>query len=173
MKSIARAELELTWVKSLTLKGQGMSEKYRPCVVAVICDDQGRCLVGERADHKGAWQLPQGGIDPGENPQVAVLRELHEEIGTNDVRIVREAPELIRYRFPPGVQKGFMKDWVGQEQTWFLLQLAPGAKPDLTLSEGEFQGIAWQDPKTVLQGIIEWKRDAYRQGFKALGLIKG
>lgn len=150
-----------------------MEEKYRPCVVAVICDDQGRCLVGERADHKGAWQLPQGGIDPGEDPRTAVLRELHEEIGTAGVRVLKEHSELIRYRFPSGVQKDFLKGWVGQEQTWFLLQLEPGAKPDLAASEGEFQDIAWRDPESVLQGIIEWKRGAYRQGFVALGLIKG
>lgn len=150
-----------------------MNERYRPCVVAVICDDQGRCLVGERADHKGAWQLPQGGVDEGEDPRTAVLRELHEEIGTSDVRILREIPELIRYRFPAGVQKEFLKGWVGQEQTWFLLQLAPGAKPDLAASEGEFQDIGWRSAEEVLQGIIEWKREAYRQGFVALGLIKG
>ena len=80
---------------------------YRPCVGAALFNPAGRVLVARRADLPnaegvaGGWQLPQGGMNEGEDPRVAVLRELAEEVGTRKVRIIGEHPEWLTYDFPP------------------------------------------------------------------------
>ena len=98
-----------------------MDKPYRPCVVAVIQNQAGWLLVGERADHAGAWQLPQGGIDEGETAQEALFRELKEEIGTDQLELVRTSAVKIRYDFPAEVQRERMKAFRGQEQDWFAV----------------------------------------------------
>jgi putative (di)nucleoside polyphosphate hydrolase len=148
-----------------------MDKPYRDCVVAVIKDERGQVLAGERTDAKGAWQLPQGGIDPGESAEEALFRELREEIGTDALHIIRRLPEQVRYDFPPGMDSGPARNYRGQQQTWFLLQLLPEGRPDLAQSDGEFQDIKWAQPQDLVGGIVPWKREAYRAGLQALGLL--
>ena len=148
-----------------------MEKPYRPCVVAVIRNDEGLLLAGELADQPGAWQLPQGGIDPGETPLVAVMRELHEEIGTAELLIESHHTEWIRYDFPIEFSNGRMAKWAGQEQQWFMLRFKAGQSPKLELSEGEFIALKWTSPKDLLAGIVSWKKEAYAIGLKAFGLI--
>lgn len=144
---------------------------YRPCVVAVIAREDGYLLVGERSDQPGAWQLPQGGIDDGESSEEALFRELREEIGTRDVTIITKLSKPIYYDFPAEMNTRLAKQFRGQEQWWFHLKLQEKAKPDLSLSDGEFQSLAWHTPKEVLQGIISWKKVAYEQGLRQLGIL--
>ncbi len=148
-----------------------MDKPYRPCVVAVIQNEKGELLAGERADQPGAWQLPQGGIDVGETPLEAVVRELQEEIGSSDLIIKKHHGEWIRYQFPPEFAKGRMGQFAGQEQQWFLLEFKAGAGPRLDLSEGEFRDLKWMEPKALAEGIVSWKKEAYRIGLKAFGLL--
>ncbi len=148
-----------------------MEKPFRPCVVAVIQNDQGQVLAGERTDQAGSWQLPQGGIDPGESPLIAVMRELHEEIGSSALLVVGSHGEWIRYQFPPEFANGRMANWAGQEQQWFLLKFKPGESAHLELSEGEFQALKWLEPKELLEGIVYWKKEAYRLGLSAFGLL--
>jgi putative (di)nucleoside polyphosphate hydrolase len=131
-----------------------MDKPYRPCVVAVIQNQAGWLLVGERADHAGAWQLPQGGIDEGETAQEALFRE-------------------IRYDFPAEVQRERMKAFRGQEQDWFLLRFKPGCGPELDKADGEFRAVQWMQARDLITGIITWKQDAYREGLKALDCWTG
>ncbi len=151
--------------------GTMMEKPFRPCVVAVIQNDKGELLAGERADHSGSWQLPQGGIDEGETPTQAVMRELHEEIGCDELEILVHHEEWIRYKFPEEFAKGRMGHFAGQEQQWFLLKFKPGAEPRLELSEGEFRALKWVSAKELLEGIVWWKKDAYASGFKAFDLL--
>jgi len=137
---------------------------YRRCVVAVVIDEQQRCLVGERRGMEGAWQLPQGGIEDGEQPTEALLRELGEEIGCADVEILVSAPDPVTYRFPPDLKTHFSSRYAGQTQDWFLVRLRQGAEPDLRLGDGEFQRLDWRHPREIVQGIVEWKREAYIKG---------
>lgn len=148
-----------------------MEKPYRPCVVAVIRRADGLLLAGERADQPGAWQLPQGGIDAGETPIIAVMRELHEEIGSDQLTIVSHHTEWIRYQFPPEFANGRMAKFAGQEQQWFLLEFKPGEGPHLELSEGEFGALKWVSPEDLLSGIVSWKKEAYGIGLKAFSLI--
>jgi putative (di)nucleoside polyphosphate hydrolase len=148
-----------------------MEKPYRPCVVAVIRNDEGLLLAGERSDQPGAWQLPQGGIDEGEAAIVAVMRELREEIGSAALSIRGHHTEWIRYKFPAEFANGRMAKWEGQEQQWFLLEFKPGEGPHLELSEGEFQALKWISPRELLDGIVSWKKEAYAIGLAAFGLI--
>lgn len=148
-----------------------MDKPYRDCIVAVIRNEQGLLLAGERADAKGAWQLPQGGIDEGESAEEGLFRELREEIGTDRLKVLRKLPELIRYDFPADMDTGPARKYRGQQQAWFLMQLLPDAAPNLEISDGEFQGLKWIAPTELLSGIVPWKRVAYAEGLKALGLL--
>lgn len=148
-----------------------MEKPFRPCVVAVIQNEKGQVLAGERTDQAGSWQLPQGGIDPGESPLTAVLREMHEEIGSNALDVVQNHGEWIRYYFPPEFATGRMAKWAGQEQQWFLLKFKPGESAHLELSEGEFSALKWLSPKELLDGIVYWKKDAYLLGLTIFGLL--
>ncbi len=93
-------------------------------------------LVAERLDRRGAWQMPQGGVQKDEEPKVAALRELKEEIGTDNAEIIAQLPEKLRYEFPDWLQyKGgiFRGKYRGQEQDWFALRFL-GQDSDIDLS---------------------------------------
>jgi putative (di)nucleoside polyphosphate hydrolase len=147
-----------------------MEKPYRPCVVAVLTKDYKEFLVGERQNIPGAWQFPQGGIEDGESPEVAVIRELGEETGTSDAVIERVSAEWISYDFPDSFTHSITQKFKGQRQKWFLLKLANGAKPDLDLSDGEFRGIDWRPLKVIIADVVDWKQECYREGLRALEL---
>ena len=144
--------------------------EYRPCVVAVFTNSAGQVLVGERSDCPGAWQFPQGGIDPGESALNALYREMREEIGCDSFRIKREAAGLIKYRFPSEMTSKIAKKWLGQSQIWFLVEFDQGAVPNLSIAEGEFANLAWRSVSDVIDGIILWKKETYIEGLTKLGV---
>jgi putative (di)nucleoside polyphosphate hydrolase len=125
---------------------------YRPNVGAVLFDAAGRVFVARRADlpnaegAPGGWQLPQGGIDEGEDPRGAVLRELAEEIGTDKAEIIGEHPDWLSYDLPPellGVALG--GKYRGQRQRWFALRFT-GVDSDVRLDfdpHPEFDAWRW------------------------------
>ena len=145
------------------------SSDYRPCVCAVFVATDGKILLAERADRDGAWQLPQGGVDKGETAEQALFREMEEELGCEHFEILKTSDAKIRYRWAPGM-KGH-KNYVGQEQTWFLTQFLDGHGPDLeNAKDREFQSWKWSTPQEAIDTIAEFKREAYIQGFRSLGL---
>ena len=147
-----------------------MVKPYRPCVVAVLTRDYKTFLVGERRKISGAWQFPQGGIEEGEQASKAVLRELEEETGTNKAVIEKVSSDWISYDFPDSFKHPITKEFKGQKQKWFLLKLDPGAKPDLSLSDGEFRNLDWRPLSRIVKDVIEWKKECYIEGIKSLGL---
>jgi putative (di)nucleoside polyphosphate hydrolase len=110
-------------------------KRYRPNVAAVILssDYPQKCefFLGKRSDIKNVWQFPQGGIDDGETPVEALLRELQEEIGCSSVDVIAEYPYWIKYDFPNGVTARKMYPFDGQTQKYFLVRLKESAKIDL------------------------------------------
>lgn len=148
-----------------------MEKPYRDGVVAVVTANHKEFWVGERRSQKGAWQFPQGGIDPGETPEEAVLRELSEEMGINrSGSIIRQSRDWIYYDFPPDLRIPITENYRGQKQIWFLIEVSAQLKPNLAASDGEFRDTAiWKIPK-ILDTVIYWKRDCYRQGLHSLGL---
>ncbi len=148
-----------------------MTQKiFRQSVVGLFVNDSGNILLGERSDAPGSWQLPQGGIDDGETPEHAVRREMQEELGCSNFGIIKRASEKCRYEFPADLESSVAKKYLGQEQTWFLLQFEHSAGPDLDKSDREFRAFRWTDPSTVIAEIIDWKRACYEKGFKQLGI---
>ena len=137
-----------------------MSESlpYRPCVGAVIFNREGLVFLGRRSDmgERVVWQCPQGGIDPGEDPATAVMRELREEIGTDQAHILGEHPDWLQYDLPPellGVAWGGR--YRGQTQRWFALRLdAPDSAINL-LAHGTPEFDQWRWAPLAELGTLE------------------
>ena len=149
---------------------------YRPCAGVVLLDMAGRVWVGERNDMPGAWQMPQGGIDPGEEPRAAALRELEEETGTANVDVLAEAPDWLKYDLPPDLQKRAWKGrWRGQRQKWFAARfLGSDSEIDiLGVEKPEFARWRWVDPDEVPSLIVEFKRPVYESVIETFRPVLG
>jgi putative (di)nucleoside polyphosphate hydrolase len=136
---------------------------YRLNVGAVLFGPDGRVLVGKRVK-LDAWQLPQGGIDKGEEPGIAVFRELLEEIGTDKAEIIGEHPEWMQYDFPSGlVGKSWRERYRGQSQKWFALRFL-GQDSDIKLdadSHPEFDAWKWVELSELPGLAVSFKRNIY------------
>ena len=139
---------------------------YRPCVGIALFNSEGKVFVGERIDTPGAWQMPQGGIDEGEDLETAALRELQEEVGTNNAEIIRIAEERIRYDLPEHLQNKLWNGiFAGQEQVWVAARFQ-GNDADINLNSfdpPEFSAWQWVDLKETIDLIVPFKRETYQQ----------
>jgi len=151
---------------------------YRPNVAAVIlspnCNQEVTFFLGKRKGVRRAWQFPQGGIDGDETPQEALLRELKEEIGTNEVEIIAEYPEWICYDFPNN-KSDKMYPYKGQNQKYFLVKLKKNATINLDLDEKpEFEDYTFVNEQELFKKALFMKRRAYKrviEYFKKEGFI--
>lgn len=143
---------------------------YRPCVGITLFNQAGQVFVGERIDYPGAWQMPQGGIDPGETVEQAVMRELGEEVGCNKAEIIHIYEKTLRYRLPDRlVEKLWNSQFGGQEQTWVAVRFN-GTDSDININAhdpAEFQAWKWVALSDVIDLIVPFKRDTYREVIKA------
>ena len=149
---------------------------YRPCVGLMLLNRQGQVFVGKRIDQTvEGWQMPQGGIDAGEEPQTAALRELKEETGTDKARIIGEMEDWLTYELPPHlVGVAFHGKYRGQRQKWFALRFL-GADDDIDLHTHEpvFAEWKWVDLEALPSLIVPFKRDTYAAVIAAFrGLAK-
>ncbi|MEM7047166.1 MAG: RNA pyrophosphohydrolase [Pseudomonadota bacterium] len=140
---------------------------YRPGVGVVLCKG-GRVFVGERLDTPGAWQLPQGGIDPGETPHQALIREVSEETGLiiTSHDILAEVREWLAYDLPANViPLLFGGRYRGQRQKWFAVAYGgPDAAINLRTSDApEFSRWQWLEPDRVVDVAVSFKRALYEQ----------
>ena len=140
---------------------------YRPCAGVVLINADGLIFTGERIDTPGAWQMPQGGIDDGEDPLTAALRELEEETGVpaSAVTVLAETPGWIRYDLPDHLRGKLWKGrFAGQTQKWVLMRL-DGSDDliDIAQKHPEFQRWRWSSKAEVLRDIVPFKRDVYTQ----------
>ncbi len=138
---------------------------YRPNVGAVLFDSRGQVLVARRSGFAnaegpaGGWQLPQGGIDPDEEPREAVIRELAEEIGTDRAVIIGEHPDWLSYDLPPAL----VRNWRGQRQRWFALRFL-GTDADIRLDvdpHPEFDAWRWTALSSLPGLAVAFKRPIY------------
>ena len=138
---------------------------YRACVGVVLVNAQGLVFTGERADTPGAWQMPQGGIDKGETPEIAALRELEEETGLPPslVTVEAETDDWIRYDLPDHlIGKVWKGKYRGQEQKWVLLRFqGQDSDIDITKHHKEFGRWRWSTSKEVVENIVPFKRAVY------------
>ena len=141
---------------------------YRPCVGVMIRNAAGDVFVGQRNDHHSeAWQMPQGGVDPGEDPAEAALREMWEETGISAdlVTIVAETEDWIPYDLPPDLLGKIWKGkYRGQKQKWFLLEFR-GSDADVNIEteHPEFRAWRWLPPSELVANIVPFKRDVYER----------
>lgn len=138
---------------------------YRQGVGAVLFNADGLVFTARRRDTKGkAWQLPQGGIDAGENPKEALFRELEEEIGTAKVEIIGEIPDLLSYDLPAGLSAKVWKGrFRGQQHKWYALRFL-GNDEDIDIAAHdhyEFSDWKWLALEDLPDGIVSFKRPVY------------
>lgn len=143
---------------------------YRPCVGLLLLNRDGLIFAGRRIDSTAeAWQMPQGGIDEGETPSQAALRELEEEVGlgADHVEILRETADWLPYDLPDALLgKIWDGKYRGQMQKWFALSmLAEDAAINIATAEPEFAEWRWLRADDVMEMIVPFKRDVYRRVF--------
>ena len=152
---------------------------YRDCVGVAVFNDRGQVLIGRRraqgdpedsAELGAPWQMPQGGIDKGEEPKAAALRELFEETSIRSVEPVAEAPGWIYYDLPEAMLGTALKGkYRGQRQRWFAYRFVGGER-EINVSEpgdgsmpAEFDTWRWEELSRLPDLIVPFKREAYLQ----------
>ena len=141
-------------------------DRYRPNVGLALFSEAGYVFVGRRINGRGPfqWQMPQGGIDQGEAPEVAALRELDEEAGVSPklVDILEETSDWIYYDFPPALRRKMPGPYLGQRQKWFALRFR-GSEHDVRLDRHtpEFDAWRWARLEETPSLVVPFKRHVY------------
>ncbi len=141
---------------------------YRPGVGVMLINREGKVWVGQRLDSTlEAWQMPQGGLDPGETPLDGAYRELEEETGIRSdlVELVDQAREELTYDLPEDlIGKIWKKPWRGQRQTWFVARfLGEDDQVNIATVEPEFRAWKWADPAELPALIVPFKKKLYEE----------
>ena len=143
--------------------------QYRPCVGVMLVNGSGQAFVGKRIDNREGdwWQMPQGGVDDGEDLDKALLREVEEEVGAKPehLEIVARLPEELFYDLPPELRgKLWGGRYTGQRQSWFLVRFT-GTDADIDLdahAHPEFCEWKWVAPELLPELIVPFKREVYQ-----------
>lgn len=141
--------------------------RYRDCVGIMLLNQDGLAFTGRRIVVEGGenWQMPQGGVDAGENLQGAALRELYEETGISKVEVLAESPEWFAYDLPPELLgKALSGKYRGQRQKWFAMRFrGRDSEIDLNVHHPEFDSWKWVRPDDLPGLIVPFKRQVYQQ----------
>ena len=138
---------------------------YRPCVGIMLLNSEDHVFVAQRINAPGAWQMPQGGIDKGEEPRAAAFREMEEEIGTANAALIQEMDHWVSYDLPEHligvVWKGKYR---GQTQRWVALRFL-GSDDEIRIDtdEPEFDAWKWVEMADLPNLIVPFKREIYKE----------
>ncbi|MGE4528227.1 MAG: RNA pyrophosphohydrolase [Rhodospirillaceae bacterium] len=153
---------------------------YRLGVGLVLLNPAAQVFVAQRIDTpEPAWQMPQGGIDAGEDPRTAAFREMAEEIGTGAAEVLAETPDWLTYDLPPAIADRVWKGrFRGQKQKWFLMRfLGADADIDIATAHPEFSTWKWAEFDTLPELIVPFKRPLYHAVVEAfaprVALLRG
>ena len=142
---------------------------YRLGVGIMLVNEHNQVFVGKRHDQStsgpNAWQMPQGGIDEGEEPLEAALRELLEEVGTNKAQLLADYPGWLTYDIPQElISQLWQGRYRGQKQKWFLMRLLGGDELiNINTAHPEFNAWKWEDINKIEASIVPFKRELYRR----------
>jgi putative (di)nucleoside polyphosphate hydrolase len=164
----------------MTKIGMPEAGQYRPCVGIMLLNKQGLVFIGQRKAKRMSegtstghlWQMPQGGIDPGETPYKAALRELAEETNVTSVSLIAEAPVWLTYDLPADItKKAWRGRYLGQRQKWFALRFeGPDSEINVRAPAGgikpEFESWRWERMENLAELIIPFKRPVYETVIK-------
>jgi putative (di)nucleoside polyphosphate hydrolase len=160
---------------------------YRPCVGIMVLNSEGKVWAGHRIPEENSetagmtqlWQMPQGGIDEGEEALPAALREIYEETGMTSLTLLEEAPYWIKYDLPPHlVGLAFKGRYRGQTQRWFAFRF-DGDESEIQINPppgghtAEFDAWEWKDMAALPDLIVPFKRSVYLQVVEAFGHLAG
>jgi putative (di)nucleoside polyphosphate hydrolase len=148
---------------------------YRSGVGIVLMNRQGLIFAGHRKDGRiPPWQMPQGGLQPGEAPEQAALRELSEELGTDQATIVSFCPHWLCYDYPKATSTRRAMQFRGQRHKWFLMRFT-GRDQDISIAtqHAEFSSWRWMSPDDVIANVISFKRDIYQAVMQHFSPILG
>jgi putative (di)nucleoside polyphosphate hydrolase len=138
---------------------------YRSGVGIVVINKDKKIFVGKRIDnHSDAWQMPQGGLDAGEDEDSAMGRELAEETGIKDIKVLAKSAGYFYYNLPYKLQKKFWGGkFLGQKQRWYLVEFL-GKDQDINIAteSAEFSEWKWIDKNEILDVIVSFKKELYR-----------
>ena len=151
-------------------------DQFRPGVGVVLINAQNRVFAGKRNALntkmvswflRKPWQMPQGGIEEGETPTEAAMRELKEEIGTNNVEIIAETEDWLKYTIPYNLRRK-EHNFIGQRQKWFLMRYL-GSNDDINLKyseHSEFDSWRWMSVGNIMRLSVHFKKNLYQEVFK-------
>ena len=145
---------------------------YRPAVGVMLINGERKVWVGQRLDSTlEAWQMPQGGLDPGESPLEGAYRELEEETGIRRdlVELVEQAKDELTYDLPEDlIGKVWKEPWRGQRQTWFLMRfLGQDSDVNIATADPEFRAWKWAEPRELPALIVPFKKKLYQDLIEA------
>lgn len=153
---------------------RGAVVNYRRCVGVMLFNRDGHVLVGQRLDRMvEAWQMPQGGVDDGEAPDAAVLREMREEIGTDNAKIITGTADWLAYDLPKDLQGKLWKGkYRGQIQKWYLMKfLGSDSDIDINTEHPEFRNWRWCPVDELVALAVPFKRGIYSEVIRRFGDI--
>ena len=152
-----------------------MTVKYRRCVGMMILNKEKQILVGKRIDHpNGFWQMPQGGIDDNENPEVAVWREMMEEIGTNNAKLIKSSNQWLNYKIPKQTLEKLPwgNKYIGQTQKWFVFEfLGKNKEINVETENPEFSEWKWLDYTSLQDDAVPFKKELYKKVIEEFKVI--
>ena len=146
----------------------------RTGVGIIVLNKKNKIFVGKRKDNPGdKWQMPQGGLDEGEDYVTAMKRELLEETSIQNIEIIKEIEKIYQYELPKNLVGIIWKGkYRGQKQKWFITRFLGEEKEiNLDTKHAEFINWKWIEPKLLLQVVVNFKRDLYINLLKEINLI--
>ncbi|XP_051145863.1 nudix hydrolase 25 isoform X2 [Andrographis paniculata] len=149
---------------------EGLPPGYRPNVGLCLLNQDNMVFVASRLNVPGAWQMPQGSIEEGEDPRSAAVRELKDETGVVSAEIIDEVPGWLTYEFPSAVKAKVNRlwrgEWHGQATKWFLMRLGADER-EINLANAEtdreFSEWKWASPGEVIEQAVDYKRPMYEE----------